>query len=107
MNDGFVLFQWGKHMGAKNALILQGGNTEFTRKTGMLVKNPSLGFAVRSWRCSMLVKDGNVETNFVDPDLGNSCSIDPFVVLDADIILAYLKGLEFQCVSQPRLSFEG
>ena len=38
VNDAFVMFQWGKHQGAKNVFLLPDGNAEFTRKMGMLVE---------------------------------------------------------------------
>lgn len=107
VNDAFVMFQWGKHVGAKNVFLLPDGNGEFTRKMGMLVDKANLGFGMRSWRYSMLVNDGKIEKIFIEPNREDNCPIDPFEVSDADTMLAYLKGLEAQGVSQPRLSFEG
>lgn len=107
VNDAFVMFQWGKQIGAKNVMLLPDGNGEFTRKMGMLVDKANLGFGMRSWRYSMLVNDGNIEQIFVEPDFGDNCPTDPFEVSDADTMLAYLKGSEPTGVSEPRLEFVG
>jgi peroxiredoxin len=107
VNDAFVMFQWGKSVGANHVFLLPDGNGEFTRKMGMLVDKSNLGFGLRSWRYSMLVDDGQIEKIFVEPDFGDNCPIDPFEVSDADTMLAYLKGQEATGVSQPRLAFEG
>ena len=61
VNDAFVMFQWGKQIGAKNVYLLPDGNGEFTRKMGMLVDKANLGFGMRSWRYSMVVNDGTIE----------------------------------------------
>jgi peroxiredoxin len=107
VNDAFVMFQWGKSVGANHVFLLPDGNGEFSRKMGMLVDKSNLGFGLRSWRYSMLVDDGQIEKIFVEPDFGDNCPIDPFEVSDADTMLAYLKGQEATGVSQPRLAFEG
>ena len=107
VNDAFVMFQWGKHVGNKNIFLLPDGNGEFTRKMGMLVDKSNLGFGMRSWRYSMLVEDGNIEKLFVEPDFGDNCPIDPFEVSDADTMLAYLKGTASAGVSEPRKAFVG
>lgn len=52
----------------------------------MLVDKEDLGFGKRSWRYSMLVKDGVVEKMFIEPDLPG----DPFEVSDADTMLAHV-----------------
>jgi len=107
VNDAFVMFQWGKHVGASNVFLLPDGNGEFTRKMGMLVDKSNLGFGMRSWRYSMLVNDGAIETLFAEPDFADNCPTDPFEVSDADTILAYLQGQQAQGVSSPRRAFEG
>ncbi len=107
VNDAFVMFQWGKQVGAKNVFLLPDGNGEFTRKMGMLVDKSNLGFGMRSWRYSMLVNDCQIEKMFVEPNFGDNCPTDPFEVSDADTMLAYLKGLEPAGVSEPRSAFVG
>jgi thioredoxin-dependent peroxiredoxin len=91
VNDAFVMFQWGKNIGANRVFLLPDGNGEFTRKMGMLVDKSNLGFGMRSWRYSMVVNDGAIEKMFVESEYGDNCPIDPFEVSDADTMLAYLK----------------
>ena len=107
VNDAFVMFQWGKHIGNKNIELLPDGSGEFTRKMGMLVDKSNLGFGMRSWRYSMLVDDGNIEKIFVEPEFEDNCPTDPFEVSDADTMLAYLKGVEPTGVVEPRKAFVG
>jgi thioredoxin-dependent peroxiredoxin len=92
VNDAFVMYQWGKHQGAKNVFLLPDGNGDFTRKMGMLVEKDNLGFGMRSWRYSMVVNDGKIEKVFVEPEFADNCPTDPFEVSDADTMLTYLKG---------------
>ncbi len=102
VNDAFVMFQWGKHVGAKNIFLLPDGNGEFTRKMGMLVSKDNLGFGMRSWRYSMLVNNGTIEKMFVEPGFEDSCPSDPFEVSDADTMIAYLKGSSPAGIAKPR-----
>jgi peroxiredoxin len=106
VNDAFVMFQWGKKVGAQNVALLPDGNGEFTRKMGMLVDKSNLGFGMRSWRYSMLVNDGKLEKIFSEPGFEDNCLSDPFEVSDADTMLAYLKGTQSEGIAQPR-AFEG
>jgi peroxiredoxin len=94
VNDAFVMFQWGKNLGANRVKLLPDGNGEFTRKMGMLVDKSNLGFGMRSWRYSMVVKDGVVEKVFAEADQSDNCPTDPFEVSDADTMLAYLKSAQ-------------
>jgi thioredoxin-dependent peroxiredoxin len=94
VNDAFVMFQWGKNLGAKNVFLLPDGNGEFTRKMGMLVEKSNLGFGMRSWRYSMVVDDGKIEKMFIEPEFGDNCPTDPFEVSDADTMLNYLKSVK-------------
>jgi peroxiredoxin len=94
VNDAFVMYQWGKHLGANKVFLLPDGNAEFTRKMGMLVEKDNLGFGQRSWRYAMVVDDGKIEKIFVEPDFGDNCPTDPFEVSDADTMLTYLKGVK-------------
>jgi thioredoxin-dependent peroxiredoxin len=92
VNDAFVMFQWGKNIGADRVFLLPDGNGEFTRKMGMLVDKANLGFGMRSWRYSMVVNDGAIEKMFIESEYGDNCPTDPFEVSDADTMLAYLKS---------------
>jgi peroxiredoxin len=107
VNDAFVMFKWGKEVGAKNVFLLPDGAGEFTRKMGMLVDKSNIGFGLRSWRYSMLINDSKIEKIFVEPGFSDNCPIDPFEVSDADTMLSYLKGTESAGVSSPRLAFMG
>jgi thioredoxin-dependent peroxiredoxin len=91
VNDAFVMFQWGKHIGANRVQLLPDGNAEFTRRMGMLVDKSNLGFGMRSWRYSMVVNNGDVEKIFIEEGHEDNCETDPFDVSDADTMLAYLK----------------
>jgi len=53
----------------------------------MLADKSELGFGRRSWRYSMLVKDGVIEKMFIEPEKPG----DPYEVSDADTMLAYLN----------------
>ncbi len=86
VNDTFVMNEWKKDQEAENITFLPDGNGEFTEKMGMLVDKADLGFGKRSWRYSMLVKDGVVEKMFIEPEVEG----DPFEVSDADTMLGYI-----------------
>lgn len=91
VNDAFVMYQWGRHLGAEKVFLLPDGSGEFTRKMGMLVKKDNLGFGARSWRYSMLVEDGEITKMFVEPGFTDNAGTDPFEVSDADTMLRFLK----------------
>ena len=86
VNDGFVMSEWQKDQDAPNVTFLPDGNGEFTAAMGMLVDKANLGFGKRSWRYSMLVRDGVIEKMFIEPDKEG----DPFEVSDADTMLNYV-----------------
>jgi glutaredoxin-like protein len=87
VNDAFVMNEWAADQGADNILFLPDGNGEFTAGMGQLVDKADLGFGKRSWRYSMLVRDGVVEKMFVEPEKPG----DPFEVSDAGTMLAYVN----------------
>ncbi|RZI64473.1 MAG: glutathione peroxidase, partial [Variovorax sp.] len=70
-----------------NIFMLPDGNGAFTEQMGMLVDKSDLNFGKRSWRYSMLVRDGVVEKMFVEPEEPG----DPFKVSDADTLLHYVN----------------
>ena len=86
VNDPFVMAEWGRAESARKVRLLPDGNAQFTRGMGMLVDKRDLNFGARSWRYSMLVRDGVIEKLFVEPDKPG----DPFEVSDADTMLRYL-----------------
>ncbi len=85
VNDAFVMNEWAAGQECANLTMLPDGNGEFTAGMGMLVDKADLGFGKRSWRYSMLVKDGVVQKMFIEPQKPG----DPFEVSDADTMLAY------------------
>ncbi|RAS14753.1 glutaredoxin-like protein [Microvirgula sp. AG722] len=87
VNDTFVMNEWAKDQEAGNIVMVPDGNGEFTDGMGMLVDKADLGFGKRSWRYSMLVKDGVVEKMFIEPQEPG----DPFKVSDADTMLDYIN----------------
>jgi len=87
VNDTFVLNEWAKDQEADNVVLVPDGNGEFTEGMGMLVDKADLGFGKRSWRYSMLVKDGVVQKMFIEPQKPG----DPFEVSDADTMLQYIN----------------
>ncbi|WP_237467928.1 redoxin family protein [Vibrio stylophorae] len=86
VNDTFVMNAWKADQEADNITFIPDGNGEFTDGMGMLVEKNDLGFGKRSWRYSMLVKDGIVEKIFSEPNEPG----DPFKVSDADTMLKYI-----------------
>ncbi len=86
VNDAFVMNEWKLAQKADRVTFLPDGNGDFTDGMGQLVGKEDLGFGKRSWRYSMLVKDGVVEKMFVEPQEPG----DPFVASDADTMLVYL-----------------
>jgi glutaredoxin-like protein len=87
VNDAFVMNEWKKDQEAENITVIPDGNAEFTAAMGMLVDKSNLGFGKRSWRYSMLVKDGVIEKMFIEPEKDG----DPFEVSDADTMLKYIN----------------
>ena len=87
VNDAFVMNEWARTQECAEVLMLPDGNGEFTGKMRMLVDKSDLGFGKRSWRYSMLVRDGVIEKMFIEAEKPG----DPFEVSDADTMLAYLN----------------
>ncbi len=86
VNDAFVMNEWQVQQKADNITFLPDGNGDFSRGMGLLVAKNELGFGERSWRYSMLVRDGVIEKMFIEPDVPG----DPFEVSDADTMLGYI-----------------
>jgi glutaredoxin-like protein len=88
VNDTFVMNAWAQSLQIKNVKLLPDGNAEFTEGMGLLVEKKELGFGKRSWRYSMLVKDGVIEKMFIEEEKPG----DPFGVSDADTMLNYINA---------------
>lgn len=87
VNDGFIMYAWEKEQAVNHVKMIPDGNGEFTEKMGMLVDKSDLGFGKRSWRYSMLVKNGVVEKMFIEAEVEG----DPFAVSDAETMLRYIN----------------
>lgn len=87
VNDTFVMNEWAKDQKADSLTFIADGNGEFTEGMGMLVDKSDLGFGKRSWRYSMLVKDGTIEKMFIEPEVLG----DPFEVSGAETMLKYIN----------------
>ena len=87
VNDAFVMNAWMDDQEADNITLIPDGNGEFTAGMDMLVDKSAIGFGKRSWRYSMLVKDGVVEKQFIEPQVEG----DPFEVSDADTMLRHIN----------------
>ena len=88
VNDAFVMDAWKENQEADNIRLIPDGNGDFSRGMGMLVDKSDIGFGERSWRYSMLVKDGVIEKMFIEADVPG----DPFEVSDADTMLAWINA---------------
>lgn len=87
VNDTFVMNSWAADQNAENITFIPDGNGEFSDGMGMLVGKNDIGFGNRSWRYSMLVKDGIIEKMFIEEDVPG----DPFEVSDADTMLNHIN----------------
>ena len=90
VNDTFVMNAWAKDQGVEGHIdMLPDGNADFTKGLGMDVMKDSIGFGVRSWRYSMLVKDGVVSKIFEEDRNDDG---DPFAVSDAQTMLKAISA---------------
>lgn len=91
VNDSFVMNAWAKHHGIGKVKVIPDGNAEFTRKMGMLVDKANLGFGQRSWRYALIIENGNILENFVEPGFTDNAEGDPYEVSSPQNILEYLS----------------
>jgi glutathione-dependent peroxiredoxin len=87
VNDAFVMNAWNSDQESENITLIPDGNGEFSAGMDMLVDKSDIGFGKRSWRYSMLVKNGIIEKQFIEADVPG----DPFEVSDADTMLEYIN----------------
>jgi peroxiredoxin len=93
VNDAFVMFQWAKSLNLKNIKYIPDGSGHFTRRMGMLINKEHLGFGYRSWRYSMVTRDGVVEKWFEEPGINDAGEDDdPYEVTDPETMIAYLRS---------------
>lgn len=86
VNDAFVMNEWKLDQRADSVTFIPDGSGTFTEGMGQLVDKDDLGFGRRSWRYSMLVRDGVIEKQFIEPQQPG----DPYGVSDADTMLEYI-----------------
>lgn len=88
VNDAFVMNAWAHDQGIEDEItLLPDGNGDFTRGMGMLADWSPLGFGKRSWRYAMVVRDGVIDSLFVEDRKAGG---DPFAVSDAISMLDHL-----------------
>lgn len=91
VNDAFVMNAWFTNQEIKKVKAIGDGEGVFTSGLGMLVdKNPQ-GFGLRSWRYSMLVDNGKIVKQFIEPGQMDGATEDPFEVSDAQTMLNFIK----------------
>jgi len=106
VNDAFVMDSWKENQEAENITLIPDGNGQFSEGMKMLVDKSDIGFGMRSWRYSMLVKNGVVEKQFIEADVEG----DPFEVSDADTMLNHInpsakKPAAISVISRPGCPF--
>ena len=87
VNDPFSLATWAKDEKADQVRFIPDVNGDFTRQMGMMVNLCDKGMGQRSWRYSMLVKDGVIEKMFVEPEGFETMP----VVSNAETMLNYIN----------------
>lgn len=92
VNDAFVMHQWGRQLGIQRIKLVPDGNGDFTRRMGMLVDKRHLGFGMRSWRYSMIVRDGVIKCFFPEPGINDTgADDDPYTVTMPETLLDVLR----------------
>lgn len=93
VNDAFVMYQWGKHLGIGKVKLLPDGSGKFTRRMGMLIDKDHLGFGQRSWRYAAVIDDGVVQAMFVEPGINDDGSDDdPYVESNPQNVLDWMQA---------------
>jgi glutathione-dependent peroxiredoxin len=87
VNDQFLLENWAETTGVDRVRCIPDGNGDFTRALGMMVNLADEGMGERSWRYSMLVKDGVIEKMFIEPDGFETIPL----VANAETMLNYIN----------------
>ena len=97
VNDPFVMQAWKEAQKAEGIYFLPDGNGQFSEAMGLLVDKSEIGLGKRSWRYSMLVKDGLIAKMFIEAEEPG----DPFKVSDADTMLKYINP---KATTPPRIT---
>ena len=118
VNDTFVMNAWADEQELDFVQVIPDGNGEFTKGMGLLVSKENLGFGERSWRYSMLVKNGIIEKMFIEPvkegdpfEVSDAVTmlkyIDPAAVLPDDVVVISREGCPFCYKAKTKLEDEG
>ena len=93
VNDAFVMFQWGKHLGLEKVKLVPDGSGDFTRRMGMLINKDHLGFGQRSWRYAAVIDDGEITAWFEEPGINDTgTDDDPYTESTPDKVLEWLRA---------------
>jgi peroxiredoxin len=93
VNDAFVMYQWGRHLGLSRVRLLPDGSGHFTRRMGMLIDKDHLGFGLRSWRYAMIVEDNRVTGWFEEPGINDAgTDDDPYGETAPERVLEALRA---------------
>jgi peroxiredoxin len=92
VNDAFVMNAWAESQKIKNVKVIPDGSGEFTKQMGMLVDKDNLGFGQRSWRYAMIVKNGIIDSMYVEQGKEDNCDTDPYIISSPENILYHLKS---------------
>lgn len=93
VNDAFVMYQWGRHLGVEKVKLVPDGSGNFTRRMGMLINKDHLGFGHRSWRYAAVIDDGKVVAWFEEPGINDTgADEDPYTESTPDKVLEWLKA---------------
>jgi glutathione-dependent peroxiredoxin len=99
VNDPFLLAHWAMAEGADQVRCIPDVSGDFTRAMGMMVNLSDRAMGQRSWRYSMLVKDGVIEKMFIERD---GFEVMP-IVTDAKTMLKYINTSSQRPKSPSRL----
>ncbi|NML92838.1 peroxiredoxin [Novosphingobium olei] len=93
VNDAFVMYQWGKHLGLERVKLLPDGSGHFTRRMGMLIDKDHLGFGLRSWRYAAIIDDNRVTAWFEEPGINDDgTDDDPYGETSPEKVLEALRA---------------
>lgn len=93
VNDAFVMYQWGKHLGLEQVKLLPDGSGHFTRRMGMLIDKDHLGFGLRSWRYAAIIDDNRVTAWFEEPGINDEgADDDPYGETSPEKVLEALRA---------------
>jgi peroxiredoxin len=90
VNDGFVMNAWADFLDINNVKVIPDGNGDLAESLGMLVDMRSLGFGTRSRRFAVVLQDGVVVKDFVEPE-PTADNLDPYGETSPENVINYLK----------------